>query len=230
MQLKYRLLLSFILIAFFTLQYPHLSGAATIEEQRWKTLTDDPDFGYRAEKEMVSVPAEIPQHSAFQQVAGMLVAFLSGTTGKLITWLCLFSLIFYLLSKVWHTGTFPNTLKHENTTTTPGGNEVPAEDILSADWEQMITNAIHKEDYRLAIRYAYMRLLQLLQRNQLISYRTDKTNHDYDQELHATVKKTFRELTTRYEYTWYGNVPADRNAIDHYIQSLNQLKKQIRNL
>ena len=73
-----------------------------------------------------------------------------------------------------------------------------------------------------------MGVLHLLQDNNLIAYRDDKTNYDYYQELKATdYKQPFRNLSRVYEYTWYGNYSINDNTLQQYMGIFNGLKQQL---
>ncbi len=80
---------------------------------------------------------------------------------------------------------------------------------------------------RLAIRYSYMLLLQLLQQKGQIQYRPDKTNYEYYHELNETYKKDFRILTRQYEYAWYGNFEVAEDSYRRYMDTFNHLKKTL---
>ncbi len=82
--------------------------------------------------------------------------------------------------------------------------EMP-EDIFAIPYEKEIQRAIAAKDYRLAIRYLYLRTLKDLTDNGIIHYKQDKTNQDYVMQLFGTTHyKSFFQLTRHFEYAWYG--------------------------
>jgi len=91
--------------------------------------------------------------------------------------------------------------------------------IKEADLEQLINEAIGQNDYRLAIRYFYLKLLKTLIDKDLINWHNEKTNRDYVNEIkNPLLKKVFSELTFIYDYVWYGKyqpAQADFEAIKH---------------
>ena len=87
--------------------------------------------------------------------------------------------------------------------------------IKEADLDSLINEAVNDKDYRLAIRYYYLKILKQLIDNQLIDWHPDKTNRDYVNELKAKNLKTlFKHLTLIYDYVWYGKfTPAEEDFI-----------------
>jgi integrase len=55
--------------------------------------------------------------------------------------------------------------------------------IQSMDIKSLITNALKDENYRLAIRYHYLYILQQLELKKIIDWELQKTNHDYQREI-----------------------------------------------
>jgi hypothetical protein len=80
------------------------------------------------------------------------------------------------------------------------------EDIHSLDFEKLIRDAVHQEQYRLAIRLLFLQALKLLSDHHHIHWQPGKTNHDYLDELtDARLRTGFNELNFYFEYAWYGN-------------------------
>ncbi len=88
--------------------------------------------------------------------------------------------------------------------------------IKEADLDSLIKEAINEKDYRLAIRYYYLKTLKKLIDNQLIEWHPEKTNRDYTHELKAKeLKSLFKHLTFIYDYVWYGKfIPAEEEFIE----------------
>lgn len=78
--------------------------------------------------------------------------------------------------------------------------------IKNKDLGKLIQQAIEQNNYRLAIRYYYLQLLQKLQEKELISWEPQKTNNDYHKEItRQELKQNFGKLTHLYDFVWYGN-------------------------
>ena len=87
--------------------------------------------------------------------------------------------------------------------------------IKEADLDSLISEAVNDKDYRLAIRYYYLKILKQLIDNQLIDWHPDKTNRDYVNELKSKdLKHLFKHLTFIYDFVWYGKfTPAEEDFI-----------------
>ncbi|SHF56577.1 protein of unknown function [Salegentibacter echinorum] len=77
--------------------------------------------------------------------------------------------------------------------------------VQSADISALIKEAIVNEDYRLAVRYLYLKSLRKLDQNEFISYKFQKTNKDYINEIkQPKVNDQFTRITRLYDFIWYG--------------------------
>ncbi|MCA1803255.1 MAG: DUF4129 domain-containing protein [Rhodothermaceae bacterium] len=102
------------------------------------------------------------------------------------------------------------------------------DDIRDRDFLNMAGEMAEKGDYRSALRYRYLHLIQLLAAGKLIVWRPDKTNHDYLRELAGTqVREAFRYMTYLFNYTWYGHFDLDEVTYARAVDSLKSVEKQI---
>ena len=84
------------------------------------------------------------------------------------------------------------------------------EDIHLINFNQLISEAIAKEDYRSAIRYYYLWLLKNYSEKQIIQWHPEKTNSDYTYEIKdSSTRKKFKQLSYLYTYIWYGEFEID---------------------
>lgn len=97
----------------------------------------------------------------------------------------------------------------------PNKEPSPIED----DLEGMLQHYLQVRDYRQAVRYLYLKTLQLLNERGLIKYHQDATNREYWRQLNETPQgMPFRDLTMIYEKVWYGEFP----LADPLFQRLHQ--------
>lgn len=85
--------------------------------------------------------------------------------------------------------------------------------IQRQDLQELIDKALASGNYRLAVRFYYLLVLQKMSGKDLIDWQVQKTNHEYifeieDQEL----RSSFRTVTDIYDYIWYGNFEVDKTA------------------
>jgi hypothetical protein len=99
--------------------------------------------------------------------------------------------------------------------------------IKTKNIKELIEKAVQNNDYRLAVRYYYLLVLQSLSEKQLIDYEFDKTNSDYIKELKKTdLSQGFQKATTLYDYIWYGNFDVTQenfNKAQHTFKDLERL-------
>ncbi|MFT4033473.1 MAG: DUF4129 domain-containing protein [Siphonobacter sp.] len=82
------------------------------------------------------------------------------------------------------------------------------EDIHQIDFQEAINQAIDQQNYRLAVRLLYLRSLKELSEHELISWQINKTNRTYVYEVtHVNFRRDFEQLTSLFEYVWYGDFP-----------------------
>ena len=71
---------------------------------------------------------------------------------------------------------------------------------------------MHKGNYRLALRWCFLKSLQWLNKQDKITWQPAKTNIDYQQELNdKTLKDGFTGLSNVFEYVWYGDIILPKN-------------------
>jgi hypothetical protein len=99
------------------------------------------------------------------------------------------------------------------------------EDIFSIDYEKEIQKAINSQNYRLAIRYLYLRTLRNLSEKGIIKYSQEKTDQDYVMQLFGTeYYKDFFRITRDFEYAWYGQFPISAHAFEVVQSHFDQFK------
>lgn len=78
--------------------------------------------------------------------------------------------------------------------------------IKNEDLSLLIQDAIGQKNYRLAIRYYYLLVLQKLSKHNVIDWQQQKTNEDYIKEIQSNkLKDKFATSTYLYDFVWYGN-------------------------
>jgi len=100
--------------------------------------------------------------------------------------------------------------------------------IKNEDIQQLIKNALIDKNYRLAIRYYYLYILQLLSEKELIDWQQQKTNDDYIEELSkSNLKNDFGKATLLYDYVWYGEFDIDQERYQKAEVVFTSLKNAI---
>ncbi len=169
-----------------------------IDSTDWKKLKKDKRFNYKKikkKKEQVK-PRTKPWFSGLSK-------FFNSALFKFLLYLllaCFLGYIIYLFIKN-NDISFRKNVKDEGIE-----QEDPWEDVRQFDdWELALKNAMDQKDYRLATRIYYLHTLHLLDKNQYLQYREDKTNWFYVQKLFGKdLHDGFKELTQSFDYIWYG--------------------------
>ncbi len=105
---------------------------------------------------------------------------------------------------------------------------VETEDMFAIDYDRDIRNAETANDYRLATRLQFLRLLRKLADYNIIQYKADRTNLDYLMQLsNSTHYGDFFRLARHYEYTWYGQFEIDTNKYQQVRTEFADLERKI---
>lgn len=95
--------------------------------------------------------------------------------------------------------------------------------ISSTDFDELIRSAIETKNYKLAIRYLYLKSLHLLANQGFIELKDNKTNYQYLNEIkNSRIAKAFQDTTRLFEWAWYGEFPIDENILK---SSQNEFKE-----
>lgn len=101
-----------------------------------------------------------------------------------------------------------------------------SQETIDADFEALdhkIQNAINTADYRLAVRYLYLKTIKELNDKQIISFSGSFTDSDFEHSLSKTSYASgFRYLRNVYEYVWYGefSINADQfESVNHRFKN-----------
>ncbi len=94
--------------------------------------------------------------------------------------------------------------------------------IQNQNIDQLIAKTLEQKNYRLAIRYYYLKALKQLTDKDLIDWQSQKTNMDYYRELpNHEIQQQFQVITKLYDFIWYGGFEVDQNT---YLQAEKEFK------
>jgi len=98
------------------------------------------------------------------------------------------------------------------------------EDISQINFDELIAAAAERKDYKLAVRYLFLKSLKLLSEKELIELRNNKTNYQYLSEIkNNRISSAFQIATSRFEWIWYGDFPVDDNVMKSSQNDFNEL-------
>ena len=98
------------------------------------------------------------------------------------------------------------------------------EEISKLNFDDLISAAIENKNYKLAVRYLFLKSLQLLSEKDLIKINDNKTNHQYLSEIkNDKISRVFRKTTSVFEWIWYGDFPVDEKLMKSSQNEFNEL-------
>jgi hypothetical protein len=156
---------------------------------------------------------------------GLLDKFFDSIITRIILWSLAISFILFILYKLFFTKGFFQKNIITNKVNELAENEAAND---SSDYDKLFAQAVNNNDYRLAVRYMYLRSLQRLAENKLVQLAAGKTNYQYINELNNTIyKDDFLWLVLSYEYIWYGEFEPDNKVFAELQTSFNQFNNRL---
>jgi len=96
--------------------------------------------------------------------------------------------------------------------------------LAETDLDKLIENALTAGNFRLAVRFVYLKILKLLSGKQLIEYQYQKTNYEYAYEIeNADLRAIFREVSFVFDYCWYGEHEASEQDYLFVQRKFNEI-------
>jgi hypothetical protein len=141
---------------------------------------------------------------------------------RMLLWVVSVSALLFIVYRVWFGknklfdsgGQFGN----ENA----GG---PSSQKISPAW--LAQEAIGKRDYRQAVRYMFIELLDGMADRGLIAQTPDKTNQQYLREVEQTgMRQALAGVMLQYEYVWYGEFTPDEQQFSVIQKTFKQFQKE----
>jgi hypothetical protein len=93
---------------------------------------------------------------------------------------------------------------------------------------ELIRQAESQHDYRLAVRYRYMKTLKDLDQRNLVQLSPQSTNWDYVEKLGShPLRPRFLLLTRAYEYVWYGEFQVNESQYGFIKTEFEQFENSL---
>lgn len=172
------------------------------------------------EKEKLDIPAARNKESgsAFQKL-------LDSAIFQTILWALAIVIVLLIIYKLFtNKGVFQKTSADSNTNVI-GDKESTS--VISYDHDALIQQSYKLQDYRMAVRYLFLKTLFQLEKGGHIVSSADKTNYQYLQEIKPELKREFAALVLQFEYIWYGKLPIAREQFDEVEKGFTQFNSKI---
>lgn len=193
-----------------------------IGADKWKKIKEDKNFIYSYEKE--KPPPEIRPEKKYKPSA--FINFLSGPVFKIILYILVISLLIFILYRIFENSSFNYFRSSPGKPAEEEILEPRSKTIISYDEE--ISQAIHLQDYRLAVNLLYRKSIYLLERRNLVAYEEDKSNWAYVQELSGKpTEKSFSALTRYFDYVWYGSYPLNSREFNRIHDQFKKFESDL---
>lgn len=150
--------------------------------------------------------------------------FLSSSGASVIFWGLAIAFVLFILYRIFlSNGVFSRNVSAKTV------NEISEEDKLpdDSDYPSMISKAVGKGDYRLAVRFHFLNTLQRLSEKGYLSLGAEKTNYQYVNEIDAEKRKPFTALVLNYDYVWYGHIDINQEQYGQIANLFNGFNAKI---
>ncbi|WP_299607875.1 hypothetical protein [uncultured Aquimarina sp.] len=189
----------------------------------------DKDFDYTtAEGEAENILARIINwfFNGLQDIFGIEISPELAEILKNLIYLIFIAIVIYILIRVLAGKEVASFFGKKNNVVAPI--HFSEEHIEKIDLDKLIQDALSINDYRLAIRYMYMKTLQELSVKKIIDYHFEKTNSDYQREIkNEQLRSLFKKVSYLYEYIWYGKFDLNQEKYHNAKISFDEIKGNI---
>jgi hypothetical protein len=190
----------------------------TIQDIR--AFESDPDFQYQ----QVAQNPDSFGSRFLGFIITMIFRFVNHPVGGMVTRIVLIlivgSAVFVFLNQLMG-GELVNVVRRKNRSSSLaiGLNE---NELSNTDFETKIREAIQAQNYHAATRYVYLAALQKLKERELIIWKPEKTNLDYQRELTGhQLYADFSHLTDYYDFVEYGDFIIDEYTFERVKRFYN---------
>ena len=209
---------------------PFVTDSAQVAVQNFdaaalKAYKLDPDFRYGPDPDNEGIISRL-WNSLKRWFRNWIGAENENAIGKLINWLIVGIGLFFVFRALTDATGFNLFRKDEKVSDLPIHF---SEDELKQDFNHLIKQALDEKDYRLALRYQFLRILRVLDDDELIRFKDFKTNRDYYYELKDNkLKQQFAQAAHVYEYAWYGEFEVDQEVYENGIKDFEFIHQRAR--
>jgi hypothetical protein len=141
--------------------------------------------------------------------------FFSGTAIRVITYTVLIAFFLFVIYRIMVVNQLFLFYSSRKAKAKAKENAEAAADIEDNNLDEKIRKAAQAGEHRQAVRYMYLKTLQLLNERQWIKYHVDATNYEYVIQMGKhKLGNDFSFLTRIYDYVWYGEFSLTKEQFD----------------
>jgi hypothetical protein len=183
----------------------HMDSVREVDKNQVKSFLLNPDYAY----------ANDPEYWKEEKPSNNPGFFFRLLSGKLLRWIIFLGMIAVVLFGIYQLAKENNFrwLTRSGGQINSGSQESPQDDAV--DYDEAIRKYQLEGNYRLAVRYLYLRLIRTAREKAGIQFRDSSTNAEITRAFgtHARAAE-FRFLATAYEYIFYGGFIPKQDLID----------------
>jgi len=184
------------------------------------------DFAYANDPAYWAREPQIQERSRRKGFWDYFNDFFSGSAIRVVTYCILIAFFGFIIYRIIVVNKLFLFYSSTKTKTAVTGEDI---DIHDENLDEKIQKAVDVKDHRLAVRYMYLKSLQLLNKGQWIRYHTDATNYEYVNQMSGhKLASEFGFLTRVYDYMWYGEFALTEEQFDivyknfcHFYNAVN---------
>ncbi len=189
-----------------------------VQDQKVKEYQREPDFAYANDSDYWKKDAPPEQPGWFLK---MLLSRITRWT-MLILFLLVIAYGIYRLAKE---NSFPLMHGHRKKERETGTTALPEYESMG-DLDKAINRFTEEGDFRMAVRYMYIRLIRVAFEKNSISFKSSSTNSEIVEAFRDPQQsRDFRLLATAYEYVFYGGFAPAREQFDVLQQKFSAFHK-----
>lgn len=205
----------------------HISSVKKATEKKEKEIFADKDFQYHEDAKESKNWIRAFVEWLFNNIFGKMSVESSERVWKIVKWtfigLFIAGVIFIILKSKFR-GLFRGDSKK---LAGASFTDLP-EDIESVNLDKLISEALQNGNYRLAVRWCFLKTLQALNQNKQITWQSSKTNIDYEYELkNHNLRQNFNKLSYVFEHVWYGEVQTGEKLFSDYKNEIEKFNSKL---
>ncbi|THU38077.1 DUF4129 domain-containing protein [Niastella caeni] len=184
------------------------STVRDLQKKKEFAYANDPAYWAQQQKRQIQTQSEEPQKGFWDYFH----SFFSSSAIKTITYGVLIAFFLFVIYRIIVVNKLFLFYSSKKAKTTATGEEISIEDD---NLDEKIKNAVDSKDHRMAVRFMYLKALQLLNEKQWIRYHADGTNYEYVNQMSKhKLGSEFSSLTRVYDYMWYGEFTLTQEQFD----------------
>jgi uncharacterized protein DUF4129 len=199
----------------------------TIPDSTMHRFKNDDDFAYANDPAYWTKKSDGDNGEAGKSnwLLRTLSAILQSKGFKYFFFLLLAAILGYALYKIMAENNW-RIFERSSSKSRPGAGQ--EEEIAAEDLEGNLRKALQDKDFRMSVRYLFLKSLYLLNDQGMIRLRLQATNREYMDEMKTYPQaRSFQYLENAYDHVWYGGFPLTEQQFEWLHQYFQDFYKSL---